>query len=145
MHDGVMTSNLDIRSSSRGDRARAKKYLIEFLPAILAYVVVLIVVFVFGDLASSKPSRIIWALLPIAPLVAVVWAFVRHLHRIDQFQSQLIYQGLSIGFVGAIAAAATTGFLEFANVSVPLTGWIILAAGMLSWVLGYAILLLRKS
>lgn len=145
MHDGVMTSNLDIKSSSRGDKARAKKYLVEFLPAMVAYVVVLILVLAFGDLTGNKPSRIIWALLPIVPLVAVVWAFVRHLHRIDQFQSQLIYQGLSIGFVGAIAAGITIGFLEVARVSVPLTGWIIFGAAMLSWVLGYAILLLRKS
>lgn len=145
MHDGVMTSNLDTKNSSRGDKARAKKYLVEFLPAMLAYVVVLLLVVVFGDLTSNKPSRIIWALLPIVPLVAVVWAVVRHLHRIDQFQSQLMYQSLSIGFVGAVAAAVTIGFLEIAKVNVPLAGWMIFAAGMLSWVLGNAILLQRKS
>ncbi|MEO6955773.1 MAG: hypothetical protein ABI137_03430 [Antricoccus sp.] len=140
-----MTSNLDTKNSSRGDKARAKKYLVEFLPAMLAYVVVLLLVVVFGDLTSNKPSRIIWALLPIVPLVAVVWAVVRHLHRIDQFQSQLMYQSLSIGFVGAVAAAVTIGFLEIAKVNVPLAGWMIFAAGMLSWVLGNAILLQRKS
>ncbi|MEO6956704.1 MAG: hypothetical protein ABI137_08175, partial [Antricoccus sp.] len=113
-----MTSNLDTKNSSRGDKARAKKYLVEFLPAMLAYVVVLLLVLVFGDLTSNKPSRIIWALLPIVPLVAVVWAVVRHLHRIDQFQSQLMYRGLSIGFVGAVAAAVTIGFLEIAKVNV---------------------------
>lgn len=145
MHDGFMTSNLDTKTASHGDKARAKKYLFEFLPAMLAYAVVLVLVLIFGDLTGNKPSRIIWALLPILPLIAVVWAVVRHLHRIDQFQSQLMYQGLSIGFVGAVAAAVTIGFLEVAKVNVPLAGWIIFGTGMLSWVLGNAILLQRKS
>lgn len=140
-----MTSKLDTRTASRGDQARAKKYLTEFLPAMASYVIVVIIVVVFGDLESNKPSRLIWAVLPVLPLIAVIWAVVRHLQRIDEYQSRTAYQGLSIGFVGAIIAAMTIGFLQIAGIDIPVAGWMIVSAAMASWVLGYAAILVRKS
>ena len=61
----MMTSNLDKSDRSDGDRAKARAYVREFIPAMLAYCVVIVLVLTFGDLDGSSPWRFVWAVLPV--------------------------------------------------------------------------------
>jgi len=135
-----MTRKLDTSKvdSSRGDRARAKAYFREFVPGMVGYVVVLVVVLIFGDLDGTSPWRFVWAILPVLPLLLVLRAVSRHLRRIDEFQQHQLLQGLGIGFAVAMIAAVTVGFLGIAGLDMRFAGWIIFAAGMTGWIVGSA-------
>ena len=129
----MMTSNLDKSGRSRGDRARGWAYVRDFVPAMLAYCVVLVLVLTFGDLDGSSPWRFVWAVLPVVPLIWVGVAVVRHLRRLDDYQQRLTLQSLGVGFAVAMAAAVTLGLLGAAGLQLLVTPWIIFGAGMPGW------------
>jgi O-antigen/teichoic acid export membrane protein len=131
------TSKLDT-TPSRGDRARAKAYVREFVPGMVGYCVVLVLVLIFGNLDGTSPWRFVWAILPVLPLLLVLRAVSRHLRRVDEFQQHQVLQGLGIGFAVAMIAAVTVGFLGIAGLDMRLAGWIIFAAGMAGWIVGGA-------
>lgn len=124
-----MTSKLD----SRGDRARARAYHLDFWPGIVGYVAVLAAVTIFGDLDGTSPWRFVWALLPVLPALWVIRAVVRHVQRIDDYQRGLLLRGLAVGFAAAMIASITIGFLGVAGLDVPMTGWIVYGVGMVTW------------
>ncbi|WP_432537824.1 hypothetical protein [Kineococcus arenarius] len=128
-----MTSNLDTTQRSDGDRARARAYLREFVPAMVGYVVVLLAVGTFGDLDGDSPWRFLWALLPVLPVLAVVRAVARALRRSDEYAQLLQLQALAVGFAVAMTACVVLGLLEFAGLVVPVAPWLAFGAGMLSW------------
>lgn len=128
-----MTSSLDNRKLSNGDRERSRQYLREFLLAMGAYVVVLLLVLRFGGLDGTSPWRFGWALLPALPLVGVAVAVIRHLRRLDEFQQRILTQGFACGFAVAMGAAITVGLLGAAGLQTPVGPWIIFGAGMIGW------------
>jgi hypothetical protein len=138
-----MTSNLDNTRDrpdhtgngdvSLGDRARNRAYHRQFWPGMVGYVVVLLAVSFWGHLDGTSNWRFALALLPMAPLVLVVRAVMKHLQRVDDYQRQLTYRGLSVGFLVAMMASLTIGFLGFAGLQVPGAGWIIWSLGMAGW------------
>lgn len=142
-----MTSKLDNSARSSGDRARAVAYVRDFLPGVIGYVAVLLVVLVWGGLDSASPWRFLWALLPLVPILWMVRAVVRHLRRVDEYQRMVLWQSLSAGFSVAMLAALTLGFLGLAGLELPVplaTGsWIVFAVGMLSWCVAAAALAQR--
>lgn len=129
----MMTSSLDRSEQSRGDRARAWAYIREFVPAMLTYCVVLVLVLTFGDLDGTSPWRFVWAVLPVLPLIWVGIAVVRHLRRLDDYQQRLTLLSLGVGFAVAMVAAVTMGLLGAAGLQTPVTPWIIFGAGMFAW------------
>ncbi|WP_432492340.1 hypothetical protein [Kineococcus auxinigenes] len=128
-----MTSDLDTPQRSTGDRARARAYLRDFLPAMVGYVVVLLAVGTFGDLDGDSPWRFLWALLPVLPVLAVVRAVARALRRSDEYAQLLQLRALAVGFAVAMTACVVLGLLEFAGLVVPVGPWLAFGAGMLSW------------
>ena len=128
-----MTSNLDRRRGSAGDRIRARADLRDFGLAMTGYAIVLSAVLVWGHLDGSSPSRFVWALLPVVPTLFIVRAVLRHVDRVDDYQRLLLLKGLGVGFAVAMVAAVTVGFLGAAGMALPDAGWIIYAAGMLGW------------
>jgi hypothetical protein len=129
----MMTSNLDKSDRSDGDRAKARAYVREFIPAMLAYCVVIVVVLTFGDLDGSSPWRFVWAVLPVLPLIGVAVAVIRHVRRLDDYQQRLNLQAFGVGFAVAMGAAITVGLLQSAGLSTRAGGWIIFGAGMAGW------------
>ncbi len=129
----MMTSNLDRSDQSRGDRARAWAYVREFVPAMIAYCLVLVLVLVFGDLDGSSSWRFVWAVLPVLPTIWVAVAVIRHLRRLDDYQQRLTLQALGVGFAVAMVAAITMGLLAAAGLQSQITAWIIFGAGMFGW------------
>ena len=135
----MMTSDLDNPGSSRGDRARTRAYLIDFLPGIIGYLAVLALVVAFGDLDGSSPWRFLWAVLPVIPALWCLRAVARHIGRIDDYQQRLLLKGIVIGFGVAMITAVTIGFLGIAGMETRFAGWIIFVAGMLGWIVGAAV------
>ena len=128
-----MTSKLDSRDRSSGDRSRTRAYLRDFLPGVVGYAVVLVPVLAWGHLDGTSPLRFVWALLPVIPALWMVRAVLRHLDRVDDYQRLLLLKGLGVGFAVAMVASVTVGFLGAAGLVMPGAGWVIYAAGMLGW------------
>ncbi len=134
-----MTSSLDTREPSSGDRARSRAYLRDFWPGMVGYGLALAAVAAWGDLDGSSGWRFVWAALPVLPALLVIRAVARHLHRIDDYQRTLLLQGLAVGFGTAMVAAVTLGFLGIAGLGMGVAGWVVYAAGMGGWVVGTAL------
>jgi hypothetical protein len=130
----TMTSDLDSRSRSVGDRARARAYHRDVWPGIAGYVIVLTAVITWGHLDGHSSWRYVWALLPVIPALWIVRAVVRRIGRIDDYQRLLSLRGLAVGFAIAMLASLTVGFLGIAGLELPAGEWIIYSAGMLGWV-----------
>ena len=104
-----MTSKLDKAGASRGDKARSRAYVKDFLPGIVGYLVLLAVVIAFGDLDGTSPWRFLWALLPVLPMIWIVRALIRHFRRIDDYQRGRLLEGMAVGFAVAMISAITIG------------------------------------
>jgi hypothetical protein len=128
-----VTSRLDNRESSEGDRARNRAYHREFWPGIVVYVLVTVVVTRWGGLDGSSPWRFVWALAPVVPAAWIVRAVLRHVRRVDEYQKLLQLQSLAVGFAVAMLAAITLGFLATAGLRLESAPWILYGAGMLGW------------
>ncbi|HYI34091.1 MAG TPA: hypothetical protein VEX88_11580 [Glaciibacter sp.] len=128
-----MTRNLDRTDVSVGDRAISRAYQREFWLGMLAYILCLGAMLLWGDLDGESPWRFGWALLPVLPALWVVVAILRHIRRLDDYQQRLLLQGLGVGFALAMVASVTLGFLAVAGLTLPGVPWIIYSAGMLGW------------
>lgn len=138
----IMTSSLDsagVRDHSTGDTARARAYYRDFLPGIVAYLLVLGAVLAWGHLDGTSPTRWAWAMAPVLPAAWIVRAVVRHLHRLDDYQRLLQLQGLGVGFAVAMLSAVTVGFLGIAGLPTMAAGWVVYAAGMAAWLVAAAV------
>jgi hypothetical protein len=84
----------------------SKRYAREFIIAMLAYAVVILVSRLTLNNIGDSPWRYPIALLPIIPVLFLVTGFIRYLSGIDELQQRIQLQ--AIGF-----AAGTTGLLTF--------------------------------
>ena len=128
-----MTNNLDSPGMSAGDRAISRSYQREFWSGMIAYFVILTAVLLWGQLDGDSPWRFVWAVMPVLPALWLVVALLRHIRRIDDYQRQLLLQGLAAGFALAMLASVTFGFLAIAGLEIPGMAWIIYSLGMLGW------------
>ena len=134
-----MTSTLDTSAQSRGDRARTRAYARDFVPAMAAYVVAIVVVTVWGGLDGDGPWRFAWALLPVLPVLGVVRAVVRGLRRSDEYAQLVQLRGLAVGFGVAVVACVVLGMLQLAGLVVPVAPWLVVGAAMTSWAVAAAV------
>ncbi len=128
-----MTSDLDTRSRSQGDRHRSRAYLREFSAWMGGYVVVLVAVLLWGGLGGTDPWRFVLAALPAVPAAGVAWAVLRHVRRIDEYQRRILLEGLAAGFALAMLAAVTLGLLATAGLVLAAGPWLIYGVGMVTW------------
>jgi len=139
-----MTSKLDRSNRSRGDSARARAYVRDFVPGMVAYCLVLTAVVRLGDLGGSSHWRFLWALLPVVPMLWVVRAVARHLGRIDEYQQHQLLQGIGIAFAATMIAAISVGLLGIAGLNMRFAGLLVFGVGMTSWVIAAATLAARR-
>lgn len=97
-------------------RANQRRYLREFFPAMLAY---LVMVFAFKPLLGMVDSnllRALIALLPVAPIVFVVRAMVRKLLDGDELEQRMQLEAISIASISVGLLSFAAGFLHVAGV-----------------------------
>ncbi len=112
-----------------------RTYLKEFGSAMLAYLIVLPISISIINAHPHAPWRFPLALAPMVPAVFVLWAFVRHMRRIDELQRRIQVEALSIAFGGTALLTFSYGFLE--NVGFPHLNWFFVWPLMaVLWMLG---------
>lgn len=121
------------------NKSADKLYLKEFLTAMAAYVVVLIVAI---TLINISPSTAWWrvplALAPVIPVVFAMIAYMRFIGRIDELQRRIQFEALAFGFGAAGLLTFSYGFLEL--VGFPHISWIYVWPLMIAlWGIGGAI------
>jgi|SRR5437867_888561 hypothetical protein len=126
-------------------KSAGRIYVREFLLAMAAYVLVLVVSI---TLLNASPNSAWWriplAVTPVVPAIFGVLAFVRFLSRIDELQRRIQLEALAFGFAGAGILTFSYGFLE--GVGFPHLSWTFVWPLMIAlWGLGSAIASRRYS
>lgn len=115
------------------DRAATRRYVLEFFPAVILYLILLFGVSAVVDLKGSNPWNPLLALLPLIPVVWMMVAAIRHYRRSDEYQRGLILRALACGFLAAMLTAVAVALLGTSSVSVAGGEWWIFGAGMATW------------
>ncbi len=87
-------------------RAVHKRYLREFMPAMLAYSVLILLYGALVPKTESVPGRIVLAVLPLLPVMFVIRAIVRVIRDQDELERRVDLEAIAI-------AAMVTGFGYF--------------------------------
>lgn len=121
------------------NESAGKLYLKEFLTAMGAYVVVLIIAITLINLSPSAAWwRVPLALAPVIPVVFAMIAYMRFIGRIDELQRRIQFEALAFGFGSAGLLTFSYGFLEL--VGFPHINWIYVWPLMIAlWGIGGAI------
>lgn len=108
------------------NRMLQRRYLREFLPAMLGYVFVLpisIILLLRVDLPTGW--KVVVALLPVLPMAFVVRAMLRHMLRQDELQQRIELQAVAIACAVIGLASFSLGFLQNVRV-LPSPTWAML-------------------
>ncbi len=87
-------------------RAVHKRYLREFIPAMSAYVLLVLLYGVLIRRTEAMPWRVVLAVLPLLPIVMVIRAIVRVIRDQDELERRIDLEAIAI-------AAMSTGFGYF--------------------------------
>ena len=120
-----------------------KTYMREYLTAMIAYAVILIV---SVSLLSHVPPEAWWriplALTPIIPIFFALRAFLRYFHQIDELQKRIQLEALALSFGVTCVMTFSYGLLEYAGF--PALNWTWVPSSMLVfWGIGSVITTLR--
>lgn len=97
-------------------RAVHKRYLREFIPAMSAYVLLMLVYGVLMRRAEGVPWRIVLAVLPLLPVVLVIRAIVRVIRDQDELERRIDLEAIAIAATSTGFGYFTFGFLLNADV-----------------------------
>lgn len=101
-----------------------KRYRIELVAALLAYVVLLIIALFIFQAEPPLVLRYLIVLLPVLPIAYGMWAYRRFLHGIDELQRRIQLDGLAFAVGGTGLITMAWGFLELAGLPRLSTLWV---------------------
>ena len=116
------------------DDAR-KQYTIRMGWAFAGYALLLVVSILLTEAYDAAAWRFPVAVVPMAPFVYGIAAYVRYVRMVDELQRRIAVESLAIAFGGTAAVTFGYGFLE--NVGLPHINWMFVwpvMAGL--WILG---------
>jgi hypothetical protein len=119
-------------SFSRAEPMRAvhKRYLREFFPAMLGYVVLIVVYSALVPKTESVAGRVVLAILPLLPIILLIRAMVRVIRDQDELERRIDLEAI------AIAAMSTAfGFFSFGLLLSAGIGWNVAPDAVAIWVL----------
>jgi hypothetical protein len=121
------------------NKLSSKLYTKEFLLAMAAYVIVLLVSVTLINISpASAWWRIPLALAPVVPIIFAMIAYMRFMIRMDELQRRIQFEALAFGFGGTAILTFSYGLLE--NVGLPHISWIFVFPLMcILWGIGSAI------
>jgi hypothetical protein len=96
-------------------RAEARRYAREFFPAMLAYVLILLLVWPLVDQVHGTAARVAIALLPVLPVAFLVRAMVRLILASDELERRLQLEAISIASLSVGLLTFSAGFLQAAG------------------------------
>lgn len=107
-----------------------KRYLREFLPAMLGYIALIVVFGVLVPKTGSVAGRTVLAILPLLPIVLMIRAMVRLVRDQDELERRIALEAI------AIAAMSTAfGFFSFGLLLSAGIGWKVAPDAVAIWVL----------
>ena len=90
-----------------------RPYFRELGGSLVAYVVLLVgSILVLKQGAPAAPWRELLALAPMLAGIAICWAIVRELRRMDELQMRIQLEALGFAFAGTALVSFSYGFLE---------------------------------
>ncbi|EMN1929867.1 hypothetical protein RVV18_004322 [Burkholderia ambifaria] len=93
----------------------AKRYLVEFTFALLAYLVAVLFSTWLMRGMDSGAGRIAVSLIPVVPMIAMALVVIRQLRRLDELAQRIQLNALGIAFVCTALITFSYGFLEVAG------------------------------
>ncbi len=115
-----------------------RRYLFEFGGAMSAYVLVLLVTTWLLSQYPEAPWRYPVAVLPVLPVLFVLWTVLRAVGRLDELQQRVQFEGLVFACVGTAVLTFAYGFLE--GVGLPHLNWTLVLPLMFAlWGVGVAL------
>lgn len=127
------------------ERRRSRRYAAEFLSGMALVVLLLLLPGETLVEEASQGARLLWALLPVVPLLWSAAAVVRHLRRVDELQRRMIVDALAWGFAAAMVAAIGAALIRSAGVAVGDVEWAVFLIGMLAFASAVVFSSLRAS
>ncbi|MEJ8632806.1 MULTISPECIES: hypothetical protein [Streptomyces] len=100
---------------SRSDMVRARALFVDWLPAVVA-LVLLSLISELGLFGAAGSWEVFWSLLNLAPGLWIVRAVVRGLRRADEYQRRCQLEALAIGFGVLTMAIYAVGLLQAVGV-----------------------------
>ncbi|MEZ5239210.1 MAG: hypothetical protein R2716_09775, partial [Microthrixaceae bacterium] len=116
---------------SEEDKRQRNSYLREFIPAIVAFGIVLAIVEATVD--ANTPGARLWVLLPVVPMIGVAVALYRAVQRADEYGRIVMLECMALGFGVSMLVAMALGFLGGIGVAWTYGGWLVFGAGMVAW------------
>lgn len=132
-----------MNQEAQKDQSASKTYVREFLTAMIAYAVVLLI---SVSLLKNGPSDAWWriplALTPMIPIFFALRAFLRYFHRIDELQKRIQLEAFALSFGISCVVTFSYGLLEYAGF--PALNWTWVPSLMIAlWGFGSVIASLR--
>lgn len=121
------------------ERRRSRRYTVEFLSGMA--LVVLLLLLPSEPLLAGAPQgvRVLWAMLPLIPLLWSAAAVIRHLRRVDELQRRTVVDALAWGFGTAMITAIGAALIRSAGVAVGDVEWAVFLTGMLGFAAAAAV------
>jgi hypothetical protein len=132
-YDRTMTSELDTDGESPIERRRQRTFRVRMRVAAVCFVIANFALHQWGDLSGTSSWRVVWAVLPLIPVVWMVILIVRRVRQMDEYQVKLFFPGLAVGFSVAMVTAVTVGTLNSAGFKVLNSGWAVAVIGLVAW------------
>ena len=132
-----MSNKLSIEEPkfSSSEQQNNRQYLKEFIPGIVAYVVILLAVLVFVDEESKWAP--LWIMAPVVPMLWVSVAVYRSYRRSDEYQRIVQAESMALSFGVAMIGSLIFGFLGMAEAVHPAVGpWVVFGLAMTTWLTG---------
>lgn len=97
-------------------QAPERRYLREFLPAMLAYVLIMVFLFPLGQKLDATWLKVLVALSPVLPTLLAARAMVRHMLAGDELERRIQLEAAAITAVVIGLLSLSTGLLQAAEV-----------------------------
>jgi hypothetical protein len=97
-------------------RAVHKRYLREFIPAMSAYVLLIVLYGILMPRTESTLWRIVLAVLPLLPIMLVIRAIVRVIRDQDELERRIDLEAIAIAAMSTGFGYFSYGFLLNANI-----------------------------
>lgn len=96
-------------------KREAKRYTIQVISLMATYSVLLLLSIWLLKKIPTSGWRIPVAVLPVIPLLFVVWSVIHFVHTMDELQKSIHLEAVTFSFLVTAVVALTYGFLENAG------------------------------
>lgn len=128
---------------TRRDRANVRRYTWQIAAASALYLLVTVLPPFLVE--QGTPAAVVFALLPILPVVWMVLTLLQFLRALDEYQRPRLVRAFALAFGVSMLTALIVGMIENAIGGLPHAVWIVFIAGMMTWLIASLVISARDS